>query len=52
MNFVTRKVNAYFAILMITIIGSGAALLITHIANANTYTIFQYENVQQAALGV
>lgn len=33
-----NRINAYFAVLLITLIGSGAALLIVHVATANTFT--------------
>lgn len=33
------KLNAYFAMLMVTIIGAGATLLIIHIAYANEFDI-------------
>lgn len=32
------KVNAYLAILLITIAGAGATLLLVHVATANTFT--------------
>lgn len=32
MNLVTRRVNTYFAILLVTIFGSGATLIIVHVA--------------------
>lgn len=31
-----EKINTYFAILIITITGAGAALLIIHVANTDT----------------
>ncbi len=30
------KINSYFAVLLVTIAGSGATLLIVHIANSDT----------------
>ena len=33
------KINAYFSVLLITIAGAGAALLIIHVAYANSFTI-------------
>jgi hypothetical protein len=48
----TRKLNTYMSLLVITIFASGAALIIEHVANANTYSIFQYENTQTASLGL
>jgi hypothetical protein len=46
----TYRVNSYFAVLLITIFGGAATILITHIANQDTYSI--YANDQQAALGL
>ena len=31
-----ERINAYFAVLIITIAGSGAAMIIVHVANADT----------------
>ncbi len=31
----TEKINTYFAVLLITIAGAGASLLIIHVANAD-----------------
>ncbi|MHB1162915.1 MAG: hypothetical protein ACYCZZ_00065 [Minisyncoccota bacterium] len=31
-----ERINAYFAVLIITIAGSGAAMIIIHVANADT----------------
>lgn len=31
-----EKINSYFAVLIITIVGAGAAMLIVHIAYADT----------------
>lgn len=33
------RINAYFAVLLITIAGAGASLLIIHVAYANTFEI-------------
>jgi hypothetical protein len=33
------KVNAYFASLLITLIGAGASLLIIHVAYANAFAV-------------
>lgn len=33
---VKDKINSYFAVLLITIAGAGAALIIIHVANSNT----------------
>jgi hypothetical protein len=41
------RVNTYFAILLITIAGAGASLLIIHVAYANTFTtIIQHDTLQ------
>jgi hypothetical protein len=37
----TATINSYFAVLLITIAGAGATLLITHIANADTNNLDQ-----------
>jgi len=36
-NLGTRKVNSYFGILLITVVGAGAALVIEHIANTTNF---------------
>ena len=36
MNSLTEKINSYFAILIITLAGSGATLTIVHVANSST----------------
>lgn len=33
------KINAYFAVLAITVLGAGAALILIHIAYANTFSV-------------
>lgn len=33
------KINTYFAVLLVTIAGAGAALVIIHVANANTFVV-------------
>lgn len=33
------RINSYFAILLITIAGAAAALIIIHVANENTFNI-------------
>ena len=33
------KLNSYFAVLLITIAGAGATMIIVHIAYANTFNI-------------
>lgn len=38
-----EKINAYFAALLITIFGAGAASIIVHVANAET-VVGAYEN--------
>lgn len=32
------KINAYFAMLLIAIIGAGASLILIHVANENTFS--------------
>jgi len=32
-----HKVNAYFAVLLITVAGAGAALLLIHVVTSNTF---------------
>lgn len=39
------------AALLITLLGSGAALLIIRVANANTYQFLNYESDAPASLG-
>ncbi|MBI3572286.1 hypothetical protein HY091_02005 [Candidatus Kaiserbacteria bacterium] len=34
-----QKINTYLAVLAITIVGSGAALLIVHIATAQSFAV-------------
>ena len=45
-----EKINAYFAVLLITIAGSGASLLIIHVANANALSIALGSEATYAAL--
>ncbi len=33
-----EKINAYFAVLLITVFGAGAASIIVHVASADTMT--------------
>lgn len=33
------KLNAYFAMLVIAVIGAGASLILIHVANANTFSV-------------
>lgn len=35
------RINSYFAVLLITVAGAGATLLITHIANTDTDKLSQ-----------
>lgn len=35
----TFRINTYFATLLITILGAVGALLIVHVANANTFVV-------------
>ncbi|HUY62492.1 MAG TPA: hypothetical protein VMV50_01715 [Candidatus Paceibacterota bacterium] len=47
-----EKINTYFAILIITVAGAGASLIIIHTANANvTALTFGSEAGQYASLG-
>ena len=41
------RINTYFAMLLITIAGAGASLLIIHVAYANTFTILIQPDIQQ-----
>jgi hypothetical protein len=41
----TEKVNAYFAVLLITIAGSAASLLIIHVANSNAAMVIANDPV-------
>ncbi len=51
-----EKINSYFAVLLITIAGAGATLLIVHVANADTSAIaiganeVQYASLQHSIL--
>lgn len=40
------KINTYFAVLLITIAGAGATVLIVHVANASTVEISSVAGVQ------
>lgn len=51
-----EKINSYFAILLITIAGAGAALLIVHIAYSDAFDTFggseaAYAPLQKSILG-
>lgn len=51
----TATINTYFAILIVTIAGAAATLLIVHVANANVSNFAlgseaQYAQVQQSIL--
>ena len=35
----TFRINTYFAVLLVTIFGAAAAMLIVHVANANTFVV-------------
>lgn len=44
MNSMKEKINAYFAVLLITIFGAGAASIIVHVANIDTTTsVYAYD---------
>ncbi len=51
-----KNINSYFAVLIVTVAGAGAALLIIHLAYANTFTILrvgnqgEYSSLQQSLL--
>ena len=50
-----EKINTYFAVLLITIAGSGAAMLIIHVAYANSDAFVagnegQYASLQKSIL--
>lgn len=52
MSTLTRRINTYFAVLILTIFGSGASLIIIHIANANVDSLTQaYAGSTLAPLG-
>ncbi|MEJ0053521.1 MAG: hypothetical protein WDN10_02225 [bacterium] len=36
-SLASRKINSYFAILAITVVGSGAALIIMHVADTTSF---------------
>ena len=38
------RINSYFAILLITIAGAGASLIIIHIVYANTFDVMMVSN--------
>ncbi len=51
-----EKINSYFAVLLITIAGAGAALLIVHVAYDNAFANFggseaAYAPLQESILG-
>ena len=45
-----EKINTYFAVLLITIAGAGAALLIIHIATAETTIVTTSSEADDTAL--
>jgi hypothetical protein len=51
------KINSYFAVLIITVVGAAATQLIVHVVYANTFTVViggsaaQYISLQQSILG-
>lgn len=46
----TERVNSYFAVLILTIVASGATLLIVHVANASTFAFIGGNEVQYNSL--
>lgn len=48
-NLLTQRINTYFALLAITIIGAGGALMIMHVANQTTYAALGIGTAQYAA---
>jgi len=50
------KINTYFATLLVTIAGAGAALLIIHVANSNTLNVTvggsekEYQSLKESIL--
>ena len=36
-SLLTQRINTYFALLAITVVGAGASLLIIHVATATSY---------------
>ena len=48
------RINTYFAVLFITIAGSGAALILVHIVNSNAFTgtfssgVTKYDELQKS----
>lgn len=38
------KINSYFAVLLITIAGAGASMIIIHVAYANTFEVMMVSN--------
>jgi hypothetical protein len=51
------KINSYFAVLIITVVGAAATQLIVHVVYANTFTIIvagsaaEYVPLQRSILG-
>lgn len=50
MSTLTRRINTYFAVLILTIFGSGASLIIMHVANANLDSLTQTYGSSSEAL--
>lgn len=38
------KINSYFAVLIITIFGAGASLIIIHVADSTTFSVVYTDN--------
>ena len=47
MSLLVQKVNTYLSVLFITVFGSGAALLIIHIANVDTAKLIENQNLAE-----
>ncbi len=52
MHFTTYTLNTYFAMLIVTIIASGASLLIVHVATAKAFPLLSGDEAQYAGIGV
>jgi hypothetical protein len=47
-NVLTRKVNSYLSVLLITIIGAAASLTIIHVATQTSYPLMGIESIEYA----
>jgi hypothetical protein len=48
MNPLTDTVNTYFALLLITIVGAAASILIIHVATATSYPVLGINSINYA----